>query len=841
MSSRPSLVPLRSLAALLSLGLVLPAHAGPLVLGASSRLGGSAADEVHDIAVDAAGNVYLVGQTSSTDFEGATGANSGNGDAFVAKIAPDGETLVYTVIFGGSDLDLAWGVAVDDLGNAYVAGQTNSDVGEGFPLLNAAQDSFGGGDSDGFLAKFGPTGTLLYSTYYGGAGEDGLFDGGVAVDGAGIVYFAGRSDSIGTLPMENPYETTCQVECAFVSGYDTSLSGPSSHVYGTFITGDSNEGALDLAIRGNGDVFVLGFTGSDTDLVQAGQGFLDDPMDVLNRDHFVVGLDPTASGAAQLVWSTYIGGPGDESEDACIVTDGVTFRVTGLTDSDPVPFPILNALQPTRGGGVDAYALHFDPGSSGASSLLWSTYIGGAEDDASSGCALDSSGVLYVAGRSQSDDFPLLSHIAPYVFPTMGSSTDVVTSLSADGQTRLQASVTRDGDHAAVDPGGRLWVAGSTNQPLFPLRGALPLSPTGSRDVHLSRLDAVAGGGLGLEVSNSHGVATVGEDFTFRYLVRNRGVVDLTDAEVTTDFPAGLTALAVSAGCTTPGAGSTCDLFDPIPPGTAQAVHLLAEGTGPGLKTVNASATSNEADPEPGDNADDGRVSIEATGKPAAALTLADFDAVAAVYDIGELTLDTPDGVLGTANGSFDGGMNYMVFDGSIPLVVHEIVGLGQVAFGFVERSTWTPTDGDGSDLFGLDFNAAADRVFASVDEFGIVRLYTGDAFDPGREIAAGSVDLTKQAAFSLVVDTVGSNAQVFYGADLIAEGDPFTGAASDADVADLGDDQVISIGRGTEFRGTAVITQVPEPGRLLVLGSGALLLLTRARRRREGGSTTLP
>lgn len=178
------------------------------------------------------------------------------------------------------------------------------------------------------------------------------------------------------------------------------------------------------------------------------------------------------------------------------------------------------------------------------------------------------------------------------------------------------------------------------------------------------------------------------------------------------------------------------------------------------------------------------------------------------------------------------GGSNFMVFDGSIPLHVIELLGQGVVAFGFVERNNWTPSNGDGEDLFGLQFNASADRVFATVDAFGHVELWSAAPFDPGLLVAEGSVDLDPGRAFSLVIDVGGSNAQVLYDGVVVAEGNPFSVSSSDADPAQIGDDQVISVSFGTEFRGSATINDVPEPGGTLMLLAGAAALAGLGRRR---------
>jgi hypothetical protein len=170
----------------------------------STYLGGSGAELGSGIAVDSAGNAYLTGLTISPDFPT---ANPLGGDAFVTKLNPAGSALVYSTFLGGSSYDSGSGIAVDSAGNSYVIGQTYS---PDFPTANPLQPRFGGGDCgvvlpcpDAFVAKLNAAGTaLVYSTFLGGSGG-GAFDVsghgdrgfGIAVDSAANAYVTGRTDS----------------------------------------------------------------------------------------------------------------------------------------------------------------------------------------------------------------------------------------------------------------------------------------------------------------------------------------------------------------------------------------------------------------------------------------------------------------------------------------------------------------------------------------------------------------------------------------------------------------------------------------------------------------------
>ena len=142
------------------------------VLAYSTYLGGSNVDEGRGIAVDSAGNAYVTGITSSTNFPTANaiqGTYAGLKDAFVTKLNANGSALLYSTYLGGSGEDLGYGIAVDSAGNAYVTGQTTS---TNFPSANAVQGTYAGGDADAFVTKLNANGSaLLYSTYLGGSGE----------------------------------------------------------------------------------------------------------------------------------------------------------------------------------------------------------------------------------------------------------------------------------------------------------------------------------------------------------------------------------------------------------------------------------------------------------------------------------------------------------------------------------------------------------------------------------------------------------------------------------------------------------------------------------------------
>jgi hypothetical protein len=175
-------------------------------IGYSTFLGGGVEDEGLGIAVDGAGAAYVTGHTSSPDFPVAgpalPGVAAGDGSsAFVTKVAPGGRSLGYSVLLGGSGEDAANAIAVNRLGNAFVAGTTSA---ADFPVAPGAVQPHLSGPSDAFVTALGRSGsTLLSSTYLGGAGaEIGL---GLALDRAGDAYVTGQTGSA-DFPLLRPFQ-----------------------------------------------------------------------------------------------------------------------------------------------------------------------------------------------------------------------------------------------------------------------------------------------------------------------------------------------------------------------------------------------------------------------------------------------------------------------------------------------------------------------------------------------------------------------------------------------------------------------------------------------------------
>ena len=180
----------------------------------STFLGGSGLDVGHSIAVDSSGNAYIAGQTASLNFPTSSpqqATNGGQTDAFVAKLNAGGSALIYSTFIGGSTTETANSIAVDNSGNVYLTGQTDS---INFPVLNALHPALNG-NADAFVTELNSAGSgLVYSTYLGGHGsEDGSS---IAVDGLGNAYVTGTTSST-DFPTTNPLQANRQGRAIFKS------------------------------------------------------------------------------------------------------------------------------------------------------------------------------------------------------------------------------------------------------------------------------------------------------------------------------------------------------------------------------------------------------------------------------------------------------------------------------------------------------------------------------------------------------------------------------------------------------------------------------------------------
>jgi uncharacterized repeat protein (TIGR01451 family) len=606
------------------------------VLVYSTYLGGSDRDGGFGIAVDASRNAYITGWTTSVDFPTANplqATRGGFGDAFVAKLNAAGSALIYSTYLGGDGWDQGNDIAVDASGNAYVTGYTGS---TNFPTSNPLQAA-NGFYEDAFVTKLNATGSaLVYSTYLGGNGGDR--GGGIAVDASGNAYVVGSTESISgsnNFPTANPFQAAHGG--GFSDAFVTKLNAAGSAlVYSTYLGGSGGEeDTTDITVNASGNAYVTGGTQSinfpTANPFQAANGG--------GYDAFVAKLN--AAGSA-LVYSTYLGGSGDERGPRIAIDASGSAYVTGRTAS--IDFPTANPLQAANGGGydggLDAFVAKLN---AAGSALVYSTYLGGNFGDGGSGIAVGASGDAYVTGSTSSTNFPTANPLqAAY---GGGPSDAFVAKLNAAGSafvysTYLGGNHIDRGSGIAVDASGDAYVLGaetdSTNFPTAnPVQAALGggnCPPYGvCSDAFVARISVSSSADLFVTKTDSQTTAVAGSPVTYTIMVSDAGPEGVTGATVTDTFPAALTGMTWTC---TASAGSSCGAAS----GSGninQTVNLLVGGritfVATGTLDISASGTlSNTAsvappagitDPSPANNSATDTDTIVAAADPSIAKT----------------------------------------------------------------------------------------------------------------------------------------------------------------------------------------------------------------------------
>ena len=297
--------------------------------------------------------------------------------------------LVYSTFLGGDGTDRGRGIAVDSSGNAYVTGRTDS---ANFPTASPLQAAFGGGNEDSFVVKLNAAGSaLVYSTYLGGGGTDQTR--GIAVDSSGNAYVTGRTDSTN-------FPTASPLQAAISGSFDAFITKLNASgnvlVYSSYLGGAGADRGRGIAVDSSGNAYVIGDTSSTNfPTVSPFQAVFGGG----NEDSFVAKVNPAGSA---LVYSTYLGGSGEDGGFGIAVDSSGSAYVTGDTDS--TNFPTASPLQAAfAGGDQDAFVTKLN---ASGNAPVYSTYLGGDRADQGRGIAVDSSGNAYVTVEIDSPNFP---------------------------------------------------------------------------------------------------------------------------------------------------------------------------------------------------------------------------------------------------------------------------------------------------------------------------------------------------------------------------------------------------------------------------------------------------
>jgi hypothetical protein len=475
-------------------------HGKPLVidptLAYSTFLGGSADEAANGLAVDASGNIYLTGSTTSADFPTVPlQSPAGSGDCFVAKISADGSALDYASYLGGNSVDYCNGIGVDAAGNAYVAGSTYS---TDFPVKNAFQ-SASAGAGDAFVAKINSDGSLGYSTYLGGSLSDSAAS--IVVDSTGMAYVAGSTESadfpirfaLQSVHGGAGFEIYSPNLDAFVSKIDPS----GALVFSTFLGGSNfysqgDDYALRVALDPAGNIYVGGGTSSsDFPTKNAAQPALANIPTSGGGDYDAFVTKISGDGST-LLYSTYLGG-GDTDRARGIAADAAgNAYASGITCSSDFPLkkPLQSALPVCSG-----FVAKIDTSQSGPASLLFSTLLGGTNDQgygtSSWDLALDAVNNVYVVGHTSATNFPTTADALQTSLS--GPDTAFVAKINPDIPQLLYAGYLGGAAtqiaHDVVVSGASVYVSGYTYSTDFPTTpGALQPTLHGSSDAFVVKL-----------------------------------------------------------------------------------------------------------------------------------------------------------------------------------------------------------------------------------------------------------------------------------------------------------------------------------------------------------------
>jgi uncharacterized repeat protein (TIGR01451 family) len=627
------------------------------VLYLSTYFGGSGDELGTTVAIDAAGNIYLTGSTTSPTLPAGLETSVlqsslvGTQNVYIAKITVAGITtsLDYVTYIGGNGIDTPVGIGVDASGDSYIGGTTSS---TNFPTTSTAYQTAPQTGSAGtqhvFATELASTGeSLNFSTYLSGSGND--IASGMTLDSSGFIYLTGTTTSTNPsdyaqgqqfpvttypniIPFQNVPRASAGVVQFFATKVNTLASATSTVFYSTYFGGGTFATAQPVATGGNiavdpqGNMYFTGttnfeFTGnspnSDFPILNSYQPCLNQapPTQIaiaptcsyqapnpspIPSDAFVAKINPNAtSQGSQLQWSTYVGGVNNDSGTGIALDNAaVNVYLTGTTNSPSIPLSstVTNAgtyqhcldspttppagTCPTLGSNppTDAFVGRLsNPAESSTVTnvqLTYFSYLGGSGNDEGLALAVDLGNGAVVTGWTRSTDFPVFPTPNEIQTTLNGSQNAFIGRLYTGAQvgqgtvgtwaTYFGGSGTDAGTGVAIDPSGAIYVAGQTNSPNLLLERPLAKSEggqyNGGYDSFLTELQSASSLSITgvLTLGNNQAFISAGNPATFTYTITNGGPDLATNVTVTDNIEQVITQLPVQFVSATASSG-TCN------------------------------------------------------------------------------------------------------------------------------------------------------------------------------------------------------------------------------------------------------------------------------------------